>query len=378
MVRELWMAKFFEHIARPPGRNGLPSAGDSLDNGRDFLRGKQGGSRVGQHHPRSRSVAPLKHLLHDGGAGCRAVRVKIAEPARFQVEISRRPFPRGDSRALDFSNRGRCRQAHFVQTILAGHYQCVRRAKAGKGTGHAIEQVRPTDADKLVARACRVCQRAETIEQSRHAEAAADRREMPQRGMELRRKAKSKSRPIETAAGVVGIAFDRHTECGENVGAAAAAGDGTIAVLDDRNAGSRYHERRRRADVKCPRTVATGAAGVEDVRSAGIPANHVITQHLSGRGNLRGRFPFHAERDKKCRCLRLAATPRDQFLHYRAHSLVRQIPAVDQCTQYLAEKSLAVHAEWTFRDKLLSVSPLFSIRTAAEFFKTSLFFCTDV
>ena len=56
------------------------------------------------------------------------------------------------------------------------------------------------------------------------------------------------------------------TQLGQQIGRAAFARDGSVAVLGDRYARCRRDDRGNRANVKCVLAVTAGAAGVQQIR----------------------------------------------------------------------------------------------------------------
>src|SRR5437879_186502 len=72
------------------------------------------------------------------------------------------------------------------------------------------------------------------------------------------------------------IALDIDSQGCEHIGAAATAGDRTIAMLDDWHAGPGCNQGRRRANVESSGVVAPGAAGIEDTNLLGLQTNHVL------------------------------------------------------------------------------------------------------
>src|SRR5579875_3824850 len=61
------------------------------------------------------------------------------------------------------------------------------------------------------------------------------------------------------------IQLNAHAQSSEDIGAAAATGDGAITVLNYWHSRASYHQGRGRADVKCAAAVASGAAGVQNI-----------------------------------------------------------------------------------------------------------------
>ena len=104
----------------------------------------------------------------------------------------------------------------------------------------------------------------------------------------------------------------------EHVGRARGRARGAVAVLRDRRAGSRSHERRRRRDVEGAGAVAAGADDVDEWCARRRDGDHVLAHRLGEAGDLVGRLALRPQRDEEAGDLggcRLA-------VHDRAHQLV--------------------------------------------------------
>src|SRR6516164_8498324 len=143
------------------------------------------------------------------------------------------------------------------------------RAENGQGTGHRVELFGPTEAEQLIGRAGGIRERAEGVEDRSHSQTAAQVAQSGEDRMKMRREAKGQSGRVETSSRPCGAGLDRKSQFAQDVRAAAQTRNGTVPVLDDRDARPGRHDRRRGADVKGPIAGPTGAARVEDVVSAG-------------------------------------------------------------------------------------------------------------
>src|SRR5207245_131269 len=108
-----------------------------------------------------------------------------------------------------------------------------------------------------------------------------------------RRKTKGESGLSKTALGPRDVVLKSHAKRRQDVGAAAAAGHGAVAMLDHGHAGAGGEECRSSTDVKRAGLITADAASVEHVRAAGLKADHVFTENGRSGGQFPGRFTLH-------------------------------------------------------------------------------------
>ena len=139
------------------------------------------------------------------------------------------------------------------------------RAELGQHVGDHGHELRRVDADDLGARAGRVRQRAEHVEDGARRELVPDRPGVLHRGMVRRREHEAEAELVDRLRDPLGGEVELEAERLEHVGAAGQRGDRAVAVLRDACAGCRGDERGRGRDVERLAAVAAGAGGVDEV-----------------------------------------------------------------------------------------------------------------
>ena len=206
--------------------------------------------------------------------------------------------------------------------------------EVGEGPGEEIGVVGTRHAHQLPGDAGGVRQRAEEVEDGAHAQLAPSRGGMPHRGMERGGEQERDAAGVEAALDHRGGRVDRDPEGGEDVGAAAAARDGAVAVLGDGHPARGEDEGGERRDVERRRPVAAGAAGVEPGPLAGRQRHRVGAHRLRQPHDLGRALALHRQRDEQPRDLGGGGAPRHDLLH-RARRLVdaQVLPAVQPLYQ---------------------------------------------
>src|SRR5437879_13876694 len=118
---------------------------------------------------------------------------------------------------------------------------------------------------------------------------------MPQGWVEMRRETKRQPGPGQTLLGPSHFFFERNAERGQNIGAAAAAGYGPVAVFHHRHTSTGRNQGRRRAYVISPDLITPDATRVEDPRTPGLEVDHVFTEDGRGGGQFAGRFALQSQ-----------------------------------------------------------------------------------
>ena len=163
----------------------------------------------------------------------------------------------------------RCpRRAHLVQTVGAGHYQCLHGTKPRQRSGDRVQERRVRHPDDLPGGAGGVGERAEEVEDRAHGELLAHRDDEPRGAVVRGREHEAEAGLLDAAGDRLGLEVDPDAERLEQVGRARQAGGRAVAVLGDRAAGAGGDQRRRRRDVE-RRAPAARAGGVDQVLAAG-------------------------------------------------------------------------------------------------------------
>ena len=133
--------------------------------------------------------------------------------------------------------------------------------------GHELRHRLTVGTDQHEGRRGRVGERAQDIEHRAHAERLPHRADRLHRRVVVRREQEGEPGGRKTRAGLGLIERQRQAELLEHIGAARTAGDGTVAVLDDRHPTGRDQQRGAGGDVDAARSV---TARADDVDGAGL------------------------------------------------------------------------------------------------------------
>ena len=127
--------------------------------------------------------------------------------------------------------------------------------------------------------------------------AAADRRQRLHRGVKIRSEEKRESRCLETLRRPLLIERQREAEPLDQIGAAAAARDGTIAVLHHRQAAGRGEERGTRRQIQAAGGIPAGPHDIDGIGSSWKRRFARERAHGAGKSaDLGGRHSLGAQR----------------------------------------------------------------------------------
>ena len=149
-----------------------------------------------------------------------------------------------------FRHLRRAGERDLVQAVAAVDDDAPLGAQHEQGFGEQHPQLGPADAQQLPRRAGRVDERAEEVEDRRHAELRADRGDVPHGFVQQRGEAEADAQLVEAALDNRHAGLDVHAQRRQHVGRTAAAGGGAVAVLGDGHAGRGGDQGRGRADVE--------------------------------------------------------------------------------------------------------------------------------
>ena len=167
-------------------------------------------------------------------------------------------------------------------------------AQATGDLGHDGREPRVVDAEQLPLGTGRVGERAEDVEDRADADLSARRAGVAHRGVQRLREQEADAGLVDAAADVGGVQRDVDPERLEHVRAPRRRGDRAVAVLGDRHAGPRHHERRRGRDVEGVQPVAARAAGVDVAGHGGTHRRGVLAHRPREADDLVDGLPLHA------------------------------------------------------------------------------------
>ena len=197
-----------------------------------------------------------------------------ASPPARSAGVQRAQAVARADRALVRSTRPGCtsyssngpHRRRFVPARLAVHDEHALDRHAGQRLRHQLRGVAAVGADQAERRLGRIGQRTEQVEHGAHAERAAHRRDFLHRRVVVRREQEREARRGEAVARALLVERQRQAERLEQVGAAGAARDRAVAVLDDAHAHRGDQQRGAGREVEAARRVAAGADDVDGRR----------------------------------------------------------------------------------------------------------------
>ncbi len=175
----------------------------------------------------------------------------------------------------------------LIPAVVTAHDEHAITA-IGEDLRHHRRHARIRATNEIRAGSCRVGQRAEDVEDRRHAELTADGRGVLHRRMQHLRKRKRDTQFSRTRRDRLRAEVDGDTELLEHISGAALRRGRTIPVLDNRRSARRRDDRGHRGEVDRARRVTTGADDIEQDPRHLDPQCH--RAHRFGRArDLRGR-----------------------------------------------------------------------------------------
>ena len=208
----------------------------------------------------------LEHRTHRLGVRHRIATREILRRAGRKSIVGRRARAASDDTrtTLHVEQRERSDRCRLVPAARTMHHE--RAADTGQARErrrHQLGHRLAVGADQHVGRRGGVGQRTQYIEQRTHTERLTHRSDGLHRGVVMRREQERESGRREARPGTGLIERQRQTQLFEHIGAARAAGDRAIPVLDDGQPASGDQQRGARGDVHTARGIATGADDVD-------------------------------------------------------------------------------------------------------------------
>ena len=242
------------------------------------------------------ALAALEHLAQGGQVHRRLAAREIAGGAGRESEIARIDLEPADAAPphleCDEGTDGR----RFVPAGRAVHHPRAFGVHAGQRLGDQFRRRGIVGADEIEARRAGIGQGSQHVEHRAHAERGADRRHRFHRRMKIGREQEGEARRRKALRGPGLIQRQFETEQFDQVGAAAAARHGPVAVLDHGQAACRREERRARRQIEAPGSVPARADDVDRVAAAGKRRRARQRAHRSGKAaHLRGRDALAAQ-----------------------------------------------------------------------------------
>ena len=198
--------------------------------------------------------------------------------------------------------RGGARR-HLVESVLPGYHQRPVDAETRQCTGDRLEVARIRDSDQLPARAGRVGQRPEEVEDRPHGQLAANSGHETGRLVMRGSEHEAEARFVDAPSDGGGVEVDPRSQRLQQVGGARRAPRRAVAVLGDRAAGAGGDQRRRRRHVEAA-PAATRPRRVQKVRGERVDVDRQLAHRARQPGELVDRLALGAQGDQKAGDLR--------------------------------------------------------------------------
>ena len=191
-------------------------------------------------------------------------------------------------------------------------------------------------ADQVIARRGRIRQRTQQVEHRAHGERRAYRRERLHRRMIIRREQEREAVGLEAARRGLLVERKLQAQLFDQVGAAAAAGDRAVAVLDDRHAAGGGQQRRTGREIQAPGGISSGADEIDRIESRREARLARERSHRARKAaHLGRRDPLGPQGGEQSAGERRMPLAPGQPSHQLAGVLLRQVIAAEQALEGL-------------------------------------------
>ncbi len=174
----------------------------------------------------------------------------------------------GAPAVAQFDHVGGCAGAQLVHAVLAVEHQGAGDAEPVEDLGHRLHEVPARHSEGAQARARRVAQRSQEVEDGARAQFPARAGRVLEGRVEERGEQEGDAGAPQTGGGFVGTEVDADPEFLQDVRAAAGGRRAAVAVLGDADPAGRGDDRGHGGDVEGVQAVAAGSAGVEQLTLA--------------------------------------------------------------------------------------------------------------
>ena len=253
-----------------------------------------------------------------------------AAVARFDSELGGIDHALAHSAVRDLEHEVRSGRRQLVDAARAVHHERAARVEERERVGDRARDVRRIDAEYAGARACRVRQRPEHVEDRARSELPPHGRGMPHGRMVRRREHESESEGVDRLGNPLRSLLEREAERLEHVRGSGDGAHGAIAVLRDSGTRSGGDDRRRRRDVERARPVPSRTDDVDHVVTCRVHLEHVRAHRLGAARDLVRRLPLRAQRDEKPADLHLCRLSAHDLAHHLSGVVTSEVVPVEQ------------------------------------------------
>lgn len=237
----------------------------------------------------------VEHGAGDGGVGFPVATAQVGGPGDADAEIVGVKFDAVQGAVADFKGERSGGGGDLVHAVVTVDDEAALEAELKESLRHEFCGERTPGADELGLGAGGIGERAEHVEDGAHLEFDADGLGVLHGGVKGGSEEETDAGFADALTHLRGVEGDFDAEGLEDVGAAALAGDGTVAVLGDAGSGSGGDEGGDGGDVEGALAVASGAAGVDDGAWAGVDWIDACAHGAGESGDLFSGFAADAE-----------------------------------------------------------------------------------
>ena len=285
------------------------------------------------------AVRAGEHCPQGCGVRRRISAAQLLRIAALDAEVERVELVLADASAVDLADEVRPARRELVDAAGAVYDVRAHRLEPDERVGERPRELRRVDAEDEGARARRVRQGAEHVEDGTRRELAPDGRRVPHRRVVRLGEEEAEAELVDRALDPLRRQLELEAECLEHVRCTGLRGGRSVAVLRHGCPRGGSDERGRRRDVVRVRPIAAGADDVDEIGARGADAQHVLAHRLGAAGDLLRRLALRPQRDEKAGDLRLRRVAGHDHGHRPARLVPRQVVAVEQPRDRLLDHS---------------------------------------
>ena len=220
-----------------------------------------------------------------------------------QVRV-RRHHPPLAHRPVHLEHQARPGGGELVQPLFARDHQGALHGQPAQRLGEAGGCVGVGDPDQLAAHARRIGERTQEVEDRAALQRAPDRHQPDDRRVVRAREQEGDAQPRQAVLRPLAGLGEVQAQRLQRVGRAGARGGGSAAVLGDRHAAGRHHQRHGGGHVESVLPIAARAAHVDGARR-GLDGDQPGSHRARRAGDLRCRLAAIGQRGEQVRDLRV-------------------------------------------------------------------------
>ena len=280
---------------------------------------------------------PLQHLAKQVGVLGRRPTLQVLRPGTPQAHVLGIELVLGDGPILQLEDARGTGGGQFIEPVFAVEDERPLVSQVLQHADHQWRQRRSADTQRLAPHATGIGQWAEDVEDRPDPQLAPCRARVAHRRVKAGRETEADARRVDATPYAIRTKRDVDAEGLEDVGAAAAARGGAVAMLGHWNARARGDQRRRRGDIESPGAIAPGPAGI-DRPGRNLERRGMGPHRLHEARHLVDGFAFGPQGDQESGELARGDLPRHHLVHHVARLVARQRLALEQLLDRVARR----------------------------------------